>query len=411
MCWKNKKWFIINVIILVIFVIGFISIEIYVYHYNENVYICNLESKIEDYSITIEPTKNWNENAHGYNYGIQYDAYIYNNMNMDIRDWIAYINVPDDCMIDSYWNGDFVLENGIITIKPVEYNKVIEAGGKRDIGFVLHSNLLDNIENFEIHFYRLISREKIIFFWVLICLVILYIFVNASIIIFHIKTKKIKEQKEEYVNIVNESFLTFANMIDAKDPYTKGHSQRVAIYSKEIARRMGLSEEDQQHLFYIALLHDIGKIGTADAILKKDGKLTTDEREEIQQHVKIGGDILKDFSAIEGIEAGARYHHERYDGQGYTSHIKGKEIPLFARIICVADSFDAMTSVRCYRPKLPIETVVEELKKCAGTQFDPDIVPYMIKMIEDGAAPIEIEDDYLYSQLVIKRKKNKNKKE
>lgn len=406
MCWKNKKWFIINVIILVIFVIGFISIEIYVYHYNENVYICNLESKIEDYSITIEPTKSWTETAHGYNYGIQYDAYIYNNMNMDIRDWIAYINVPDDCMIDSYWNGDFVLENGIITIKPVEYNKVIEAGGKRDIGFVLHSNLLDNIENFEIHFYRLISREKIIFFWVLICLVILYIFVNVSVIIFHIKMKKIKEQKEEYVNIVNESFLTFANMIDAKDPYTKGHSQRVAIYSKEISKRMGLGEEDQQHLFYIALLHDIGKIGTADAILKKDGKLTTDEREEIQQHVKIGGDILKDFSAIEGIEAGARYHHERYDGQGYTSHIKGKEIPLFARIICVADSFDAMTSVRCYRKKLPIETVVEELKKCAGTQFDPDIVPYMIKMIEDGVAPIEIEDDYLYSQLVIKRKKN-----
>lgn len=406
MCWKNKKWFIINVIILVIFVIGFISIEIYVYHYNENVYICNLESKIEDFSITIDPTKSWTESAHGYNYGIQYDAYIYNNMNTDIRDWIAYINVPDNCMIDSYWNGEFILEDDIITIKPVEYNKVIEAGGKRDIGFVLHSNLLNNIENFEVHFYRLISREKICFFWALICLVILYIFVNVSIIIFQIKTKKIKEQKEEYVNIVNESFLTFANMIDAKDPYTKGHSQRVAIYSKEIARRMGLGEEDQQHLFYIALLHDIGKIGTADAILKKDGKLTTDEREEIQQHVKIGGDILKDFSAIEGIEAGARYHHERYDGQGYTSHIKGKEIPLFARIICIADSFDAMTSVRCYRPKLPLETVVKELKKCSGTQFDPDIVPYMIKMIEDGVAPIEIEDDYLYSQLVVKRKKN-----
>lgn len=409
MCWHNKKWIYTNLIIIFLFIVGFIGIEAYVYNYNENVYVCNLESKTKDYSITIESSKNWNESAHGYNYGIQYDAFIYNNMNTDIRDWVAYINVPDDCILDSYWNGEFVLEDGIITIKPVVYNKVIEANGKRDIGFVLHSNLLDNIENFEIHFYRLISREKIIFFWVLVFLGVLYIFINIVIIIFNLKTKKIKEQKEEYVNIVNESFLTFANMIDAKDPYTKGHSQRVAIYAKEIARRMGLDEEEQQHLFYVALLHDIGKIGTADAILKKNGKLTTDEREEIEQHVKIGGDILKDFSAIEGIEAGARYHHERYDGQGYTTHIKGKEIPLFARIICVADSFDAMTSVRCYRPKLSIETVIEELKKCSGTQFDPDIVPYMIEMIEDGVAPIEIDKDYLYSQLVIKRKKSRHK--
>lgn len=405
MCRKNKRWIITNIIILVIFLIGFIGIEIYVYLYNENAYVCTLESKTKDYSITIESSKIWAEGSHGYNYGIQYDACIYNNMDIDIRDWVAYIDVPEDCSIDSYWNGEFTLENGMITIKPVIYNKVIEANGQREIGFVLYSNLQDNIENFEIHFYRLISREKIGLFWVLIILGILYIFVDVVIIIFNIKTKKIKEQKEEYVNIVNESFLTFANMIDAKDPYTKGHSQRVAIYSKEIAKRMGLNEEDQQHLFYVALLHDIGKIGTADAILKKDGKLTTDEREEIQQHVKIGGDILKDFSAIEGIEAGARYHHERYDGEGYTCHLKGKEIPLYARIICVADSFDAMTSVRCYRPKLPIETVIEELKKCSGTQFDPDIVPYMIKMIEDGAAPVEIEEDSLYSQLAVKRKK------
>lgn len=406
MCWKNKRWIITNIIILVMFLIGFIGIEIYVYYYNENVYICTLESKKKDYSITIEPSKMWAEGSHGYNYGIQYDACIYNNMDTDIRDWVAYIDVPEDCVIDSYWNGEFTLENDKIIIKPVIYNKVIEANGQREIGFVLYSNLQDNIKNFEIHFYRLIGREEISFFWVLVILGILYIFIDVVIIIFNIKTKKIKEQKEEYVNIVNESFLTFANMIDAKDPYTKGHSQRVAVYSKEIARRMGLSEEDQQHLFYVALLHDIGKIGTADAILKKDGKLTMDEREEIQQHVKIGGDILKDFSAIEGIEAGARYHHERYDGEGYTCHLKGKEIPLYARIICVADSFDAMTSVRCYRPKLPIETVIEELKKCSGTQFDPDIVPYMIKMIEDGTAPIEIEEDSLYSQLAVKKKKN-----
>ncbi len=406
MCWHNKKWILYNLIILFLLIAGFIGVEIYVYNYNKNIYVCSLESKTKDYSITIEASKEWDESSHGFNYGIQYDAFIYNNMETNIRDWIAYIDVPDDCILDSYWSGEFILDNGMITIKPVDYNKVIEANGKRDFGFVLHTNLLNNIESFEVHFYRLIGRENVVFFWILVILSITYIFVNAVTVISNIKTKKITEQKEEYVHIVNESFLTFANMIDAKDPYTKGHSQRVAIYSKEIARRMGFKEEEQQHLFYVALLHDIGKIGTADAILKKDGKLTTDEREEIQQHVKIGGDILKDFSAIDGIEAGARYHHERYDGQGYTTHIKGKEIPLFARIICVADSFDAMTSVRCYRPKLPIETVLKELEDCSGTQFDPDIVPYMIDMIKEGVAPIEIDNDYLYSQLKIKRKKN-----
>ena len=129
---------------------------------------------------------------------------------------------------------------------------------------------------------------------------------------------------------------------------------------------MGISEEDRNRLYYIALLHDIGKIGITDAILNKKGKLTAEERQEIEKHVTIGGDILKDFTALEGIADGARYHHERYDGKGYATGLKGKDIPLFARIIAVADSFDAMSSERCYRPQLKMPSIIVELKMEAG---------------------------------------------
>ena len=135
------------------------------------------------------------------------------------------------------------------------------------------------------------------------------------------------------------------------------------------------------------MLHDIGKIGIPDSILNKPDKLTKDEREVIQTHVSMGGDILKNFNALEGISDGARYHHERYDGKGYCSHIKGDDIPLTARIICVADTYDAMSSDRCYRKALPQSVIREELIKGAGTQFDPEIVPYMLEMMDDGTAP------------------------
>ena len=150
----------------------------------------------------------------------------------------------------------------------------------------------------------------------------------------------------------------------------------------------------------MALLHDIGKIGVPDAVLKKAGRLDVDERQMIEQHVQMGGDILKNFSAIKDIEAGARFHHEKYDGTGYVSNLVGKQIPLVARIICVADAFDAMTSMRCYRPRLPMEKVISELKECSGTQFDPDLVPYMLQMIDEGVVPVELSKEELYRVLV-----------
>lgn len=221
--------------------------------------------------------------------------------------------------------------------------------------------------------------------------VALIILVTAGIafLIYSARLKNAAERQREYKNIVEQALLTFADTIDAKDKYTSGHSARVAMYSKELAKRMGMSEGEQEHIYYVALLHDIGKIGVPDGILNKPGKLTEEEREVIQQHPKIGAEILENFTALGGISDGARYHHERYDGKGYCEGKSGEDIPLMARIIGVADTYDAMSSERCYRKPLSGEVIENELKNAAGSQLDPDIVPHMLDMIEEGAAPIK----------------------
>ncbi len=202
------------------------------------------------------------------------------------------------------------------------------------------------------------------------------------------KVDVLRKKQKQYHDIVNQSLETFAHAIDAKDQNTNGHSERVAIYSAEIAKRMGMSDEEQEQIYYMGMLHDIGKIGIPDAILKKPGKLTEEEMQIIRNHPTIGGEILKDFTAIQGISDGARYHHERYDGNGYNEGLKGEEIPLAARIICVADSYDTMSSKRVYKELHEENYILSELDQCSGKQFDPEIVPFMIEMIKDGTAPL-----------------------
>ena len=139
-------------------------------------------------------------------------------------------------------------------------------------------------------------------------------------------------------------------------------------------------------------MHDIGKIGVPDSILNKPGKLTEEEMDIIRNHVNVGGEILKDFTALNGIADGAKYHHERCDGKGYCMGLSKEEIPRVARIIGVADSYDAMASDRCYRKALSEDVIVDELKKCSGTQFDPEVVPHMLAMIEEGIVPMREEE-------------------
>lgn len=225
--------------------------------------------------------------------------------------------------------------------------------------------------------------------WVIVIIVALLLVFLIAALILRAKTIHLRRRQETYRNIINQALRTFANIIDAKDKYTKGHSLRVAYYSLQIARKLDLPKEEQEHIYYIALLHDIGKIGIPDAILTKPAKLTPEERQLIMHHPTIGGEILKDFTSLDGIGDGARYHHERYDGTGYNEGLKGEEIPFFARIICVADSYDAMSSVRYYKGHMENDVIRKELENGSGTQFDPKIVKVMLQLIDEGKAPCE----------------------
>ncbi len=196
--------------------------------------------------------------------------------------------------------------------------------------------------------------------------------------------QELAEKQRQLQRVTLQTITTIANIIDAKDEYTKGHSQRVADYSAAIAEELGYGEEYVNNVRYIGLLHDIGKIGIPDSILNKPGKLTDEEFELMKRHVEIGGNILKDNRMIKDLSDGARYHHERYDGRGYMQHLKGEEIPEIARIIGLADAYDAMTSNRVYRKRLTDEQVIAELERCSGSQFDPRIARVFIDLLKQG---------------------------
>lgn len=201
--------------------------------------------------------------------------------------------------------------------------------------------------------------------------------------------KKYSARHERDNTIINESIETFTGFIDAKDSYTNGHSKRVATYTRLIAENMGYEGEALDRIYYVALLHDCGKIGVPDNILRKPGKLTDEEFEIIKSHTVRGGDILSSFKSLENAGEGALYHHERYDGTGYPEGRAGEDIPLIARMICVADSFDAMNTNRVYRDKLSKEKIIEEIETNKGRQFDPKIADIMLKLIKDGSLPTE----------------------
>ena len=191
--------------------------------------------------------------------------------------------------------------------------------------------------------------------------------------------RKIAENEQMLIHIVQ----TLAEAIDAKDTYTNGHSSRVAEYTREIAARYGYDEERLNDIYMMGLLHDIGKIGVPDAVINKPGKLTDEEFEKIKNHPVMGARILKNIREKPKLAYGARWHHERYGGGGYPDGLFGEEIPEEARIIAVADAYDAMTSCRSYREPMPQEKVRAEIEKGRGTQFDPVFADIMLKMIDE----------------------------
>jgi len=194
----------------------------------------------------------------------------------------------------------------------------------------------------------------------------------------------VRTEHDKVERVLVQTMLSVSNALDARDPLTSRHSQRVAQYSAEIARRIGWPESRAQNLYHIALVHDIGKIGIPDALLQKKGRLTHEEYLQIQKHVSIGSYILKDFSAVDKVSEGALFHHERYDGKGYPRGLPGEDIPIEARIIALADAVDAMNSTRPYRARQSEAYIRSELASQRGKQFDPALVDIMLRMIDEG---------------------------
>ena len=224
--------------------------------------------------------------------------------------------------------------------------------------------------------------------------VVLRIAITAVLIFYYMffqselyKDKIIEEQKQRIK--AEESFSmqivkTLAETVEAKDHYTKGHSYRVAEYSREIAKRLGKDDDFLRRVYYMGMLHDVGKIGISDAIINKTERLTDEEYQIVKSHTVIGDEVLRHVTVMPDLYYGSRWHHERYDGKGYPDGLKGEEIPLEVRIIAVADLYDAMTSERSYRTALPIKEARAEIERSKGTQLDPEIADVMLKMIDEA---------------------------
>ncbi len=204
----------------------------------------------------------------------------------------------------------------------------------------------------------------------------------GTLMSFQVNLFRKEEAQKNVQRLFAQTATALVNAIDKKDEYTHGHSSRVAEYSKKIAQHAGKTPSECEEIFYIALLHDVGKIGIPKSIINKGGNLTNDEYEIIKRHPVMGAQILQSITEYPFISIGAHFHHERYDGKGYPMGLKGSDIPEIARIIAVADAYDAMTSKRSYRNAIPQNDVREEIIKGIGTQFDPKFANIMIHLID-----------------------------
>lgn len=348
---------------------------------SESDYYINMSSREgEGWWLALDPEK-----PNEMSFGICYDADLYNNSKHDITDWSVSFPVPEDGIITELWNAEWTVEDNILTVSGLSYNKTIEKGTKETFGFVLYTpQPVDEFTQFDFKTTKIRVVTDEVLYWVILLAIFTVIVVMITNIIASVRYRRIRARYRMWRSVTEQSMRTIAKTIDAKDEYTSGHSYRVAVISRLLAQKAGLNRSEQENIFYMGLLHDIGKIGIPDNILNKKARLTEEEYAEVKRHPSVGGDILKDITAIPDIEYGARYHHERWDGTGYGEGKKGEEIPLVARIICIADAYDAMSTERCYRDKFEPERIISELTTCAGTQFDPNLVPHMIELIKNN---------------------------
>lgn len=215
--------------------------------------------------------------------------------------------------------------------------------------------------------------------------------------------KNYRQTKESSIELV----LALANSLDSRDSYTGTHSKNVAKYAYMIAKEMSLPQTKCDDIYTGGLLHDIGKIGIPEHLLTKNGKLTAEEYKVIQQHTVIGYDTIKHISSFRdaGILDMVRHHHERFDGKGYPDGLKGRNIPLAARIIALADAFDAMTSRRLYRGRLEWDEILHEIKANKGTQFDPEATVSFMSMLKREGASLIFRQEDVKNEVTVPRRK------
>ncbi len=330
---------------------------------------------------TAQKVKEW-KNAR--NNGIQFEITIYNNDRSVISNWIAQIDIPEDAELAEFWNVGAEIKDGKLYLTPVDFNLTVTSGDNITFGFIINTVEQYYPKAMYLQGYRTFASADTIYRKIIYLAFIIWAVLLIGFFVTKFNLRSYREKQKNDVKIILQSMNTFINFIDAKDPYTSGHSRRVAMYAAEIAKRMRLSEDEVQNVYYAGLLHDAGKISIPDAVLNNPGRLSDEERKQIQNHTVAGGEMLKQLSSLRGIRETALYHHERYDGNGYPEGLRGESIPLYARIVGVADSYDAMSSNRVYRRHLTKDEIIEEIQNGSGTQFDPGIVPYMVDMINDG---------------------------
>ncbi|MBR3242146.1 MAG: HD domain-containing protein [Parasporobacterium sp.] len=269
-------------------------------------------------------------------------------------------------------------------LQPIVYTNL--AGGNYNFHFsTVNTMTREETQVLELKVFKEKKLVEQVWFWIILAVIAAAVVVLIVSSYFRRKTRLLMKKHAEREKLIDEMTDVFAKCIDLKDPYTNGHSNRVAKYSVMLAERMGKSPEELARIRRIALLHDIGKISIPDRILNKPERLDDEEFAIMKSHSSRGAEILKDISIEPDLAIGAGFHHERIDGRGYPQGLKGDEIPEIAQIIAVADTFDAMYSTRPYRKQVNIKDVAAEIDRIKGTQLNSEIAELLLKMIDEGA--------------------------